>query len=105
MSSHNQITVVIDILGKEYRIACSNQEKDALLRAAQHLNEKVNQIKNGGRVVGGEKIVVMAALNLAHELLDQQDAEKNSAKALGQRLAGLKHRVDTVLDECSQLEM
>ncbi|MDH5592316.1 MAG: cell division protein ZapA, partial [Gammaproteobacteria bacterium] len=59
--------VSVSILGKEYQIACPEEEKDALLSSAQLLHKNMEQIRSTGKVVGLDRIAVMAALNLANE--------------------------------------
>ncbi|SMF96425.1 cell division protein ZapA [Methylomagnum ishizawai] len=68
MSEPNPL-IKVQILGKEYPISCPEEEQHDLLLAARYLDEKMRQIRNTGRVIGTERIAVMAALNIAHELL------------------------------------
>ncbi len=73
-------TTFVTILGKEYQVACPAEEQQALLRAAQDLDERMKVIKNSGNIIGLERIAVMAALNLSHELLSiksKSDADAN----------------------------
>lgn len=100
-----QVTVTVQILGKEYTIACGNGEKEALLASAKYLNDKVRDIKNAGRVVGSEKVVVMAALNIAHELLQQKNEERAKADALRKRLHNLQECLAVAIDDHSQFKM
>jgi len=62
-------TVFVKILDKEYQVACPREERQALQQSAQLLDERMKAIKNTGAVIGLERIAVMAALNLSHELL------------------------------------
>ncbi|TQV69696.1 cell division protein ZapA [Exilibacterium tricleocarpae] len=62
-------TVYVNILDKEYQVACPPRERDALLQSARELDQRMRAIKTGGSVIGLERIAVMAALNLCHELL------------------------------------
>ena len=62
-------TVFVKILDKEYQVACPRDERQALQQSAQLLDERMKAIKNSGAVIGLERIAVMAALNLSHELL------------------------------------
>ena len=66
---NKQESLTIKILEKEYRVGCATEEKETLLASASMLNEKLNEIKAKGSVIGTERIAVMAALNLAHEHL------------------------------------
>ena len=62
-------TVFVKILDKEYQVACPRDERQALQQSAQLLDERMKAIKGSGAVIGLERIAVMAALNLSHELL------------------------------------
>ncbi len=78
----------INILDKEYRVACAEHEKDSLLASANELNKRLKEIKNKGAVLGTERIAIMAALNLSHEML--------SGKALQQAHTDLTARIDSL---------
>ena len=62
-------TVFVKILDKEYQVACPREERQALMESAQLLDERMKAIRGSGGVIGLERIAVMAALNLSHELL------------------------------------
>ena len=62
------VRVSVRILEKEYQVACPVEERTALLDAAEMLNGKMREIRDGGNVMGLDRIAVMAALNLANEL-------------------------------------
>lgn len=64
----------ISIMGRTYKVNCADDERDALLEAVGYLDQKMNEIKSAGRVGSVERIAVMAALNIAHELLVARDA-------------------------------
>lgn len=64
----SQQTVNIRILDKEYQVSCPIEERDALLRSAHALDERMRAIRNSGSVIGLERIAVMAALNLTYDL-------------------------------------
>ncbi len=61
--------VSVQILDKEYRISCPPQERGNLENAARYLDGRMREIRNGGRAIGAERIAVLAALNIAYELL------------------------------------
>ncbi len=68
--------IKVQILGKEYPIACPADEQHELLIAARFLDGKMREIRDTGRIIGSERIAVMAGLNIAHELLQlRQDRE------------------------------
>jgi cell division protein ZapA len=65
-------TIEISILGRNYRIACEDGEREALMEAVAYLDGKMGDIKKTGKVNGTDRIAVMAALNIAHEFLSTQ---------------------------------
>jgi cell division protein ZapA len=67
-------TVFVKILDKEYQVACPREERQALVESAQLLDERMKAIRGTGAVIGLERIAVMAALNLSHELLQAKTA-------------------------------
>ncbi len=84
-------TVEVKILDKEYLVACPEVEQEALLRAARHLDSKMREIRSGGKVFGTERIAVMAALNITHELLERDtmsDATSSLLRAMDSKLNG-----------------
>lgn len=84
----NQQTVNIRILDKEYQVSCPAEERDALLRSARVLDERMRSIRNSGSVIGLERIAVMAALNLTYDLskLESQAAGQSLTDEAFQRL-------------------
>ena len=84
-------TVEVKILDKEYLVACPQEEQEALLRAARHLDGKMREIRASGKVFGTERIAVMAALNITHELLERDtmsDATSTLLRAMDNKLDG-----------------
>lgn len=70
-----QTTLTVTILDREYRVACPVGQEDELHNAARTLNSKMREIRENGRVIGIERIAVMAALNLTHELLQSKPVD------------------------------
>ncbi|HUL12606.1 MAG TPA: cell division protein ZapA [Methylococcaceae bacterium] len=89
--------IKVHILGKEYQIVCSEDEEHDLLIAARHLDDKMRKIRDAGRVIGTERIAVMAALNIAHELIQTQNQNKLLSSGLGGRLSALHEKIDAAL--------
>jgi cell division protein ZapA len=65
--------VTVDIMGREFKIACSDDEREELMYAVNYLDKKMSAIRDAGKVVGVERTAIMAALNIAHELLTVQN--------------------------------
>lgn len=79
-------TVTVTILDRDYQVSCRPEEKAALLNSARYLNDKMREIKSAGSVIGLERIAVMAALNITHELL-QENADRGTDDVQLQRMA------------------
>ncbi len=105
--SRDSQAVTITILDKEYLIACPEDEKHDLMRSADYLDRKMREIRDGGKIIGTERIAVMAALNIAHELLSDQKDEGNGKldPAIGQRIRNLQNRIEEALYRSRQLEI
>ena len=73
------ISLKIQILDKEYQVNCQPEEREALEYSAQLLNEKMDEIRQGSHIIGLERIAVMAALNLAHDLIRSQTSSQQVA--------------------------
>ncbi len=76
MSEKESATVTVRILEKEYFVSCPQDERADLLDSAEYLNKKMREIRDSGKVVGADRIAVMAALNLARELLEARGSDK-----------------------------
>ncbi len=96
-------TIEISILGRSYRIACEDGERDALMQAVAYLDGKMVEIKKAGKVNGADRIAVMAALNIAHELLSIRlggDFDIGQAK---RRIASIEAKLDAALAQQEKL--
>jgi cell division protein ZapA len=94
MSADPKGGLQINVMGREFRIACPEDEQKGLLEAVDYLNQKMGEIRDHGKVIGLERIAIMAALNIAHELL--------ATKVGGFDIAHLKRRMEsmkTMLDQ------
>ncbi|MDF0749461.1 cell division protein ZapA [Marinobacter sp. 71-i] len=90
-------TVEVKILDKEYLVACPEEEQEALLRSARHLDIKMREIRASGKVFGTERIAVMAALNITHEMLERDTMSDASSSILN----AMDEKLDTALGESS----
>lgn len=90
MSKTEPLTIII--MGKEYRIACPEEEKANLQASADLLNEKLDEIKKQGSVIGTERIAIMAALNMSHDILSNQSLNIENDD-LNQRIDALSDRI------------
>jgi len=97
--------VSVRIMEKEYVVACPYEERSALLDAAEFLNARMREIRDSGKVLGHDRIAVMAALNLAHEFLKGRDRETKLDSGVGHRVRTLRERVEGALEKSQQLEL
>lgn len=95
---NNQDSLTVKILEKEYRVACPPAEKDSLIASADMLNRKLNEIKSKGSVIGTERIAVMAALNMSHEVLNGRSLV-DEHDDLNTRMDNLSERIDNTMRE------
>ena len=95
--------VTVNILGKEYQVSCPEGEKDALIASAKLVHLNMEEIKASGKIVGVDRMAVMAALNLAHELIVLRADKDNDLYDMDQ-ICVLKDKVSAFLDEVRQLE-
>lgn len=98
-------TVTVSILDKEYRVACEPGEEDALLASALNLDERMRTIRQTGKIIGTERIAVMVALNMAHELLNISKHSDEIDGSLELRMRNLQDQVEVALHQFNQLEL
>lgn len=102
----NQVAhVSVRILDKEYLVACPPEERTDLLDSAEALNAKMREIRDTGTIVGLDRIAVMAALNMANDLLHAQARDNEIEGDLSNRLKLISDRVDNVLSDSQQLSL
>lgn len=93
----------VTILGREYRVACGAGEQEALLRAVAHLDARMREIRDTGKVAGMDRIAVMAALNIAHELLTMKFGGGFDIGEAKRRIAAVEAKLDSVLGKQEKL--
>ena len=85
----------ISIMGREFRVACPENEQAGLLEAVDYLNRKMLDIRDAGKIIGLERIAIMAALNIAHEMLTMKVGGGFDMGDVKRRMA----RMETVIDQ------
>ena len=93
------------ILEKEYQVACPAGEKADLMASAEMLNQKMREIRDSGKVVGLDRVAVMAALNMANELLQRTGQDKELQDIVGLRVNAMRERLDIALGSGQQLNL
>lgn len=90
--------VAVRILDREYLVACGPDERDGLTSAATLLDSRMRELRSGNRMAGIDRIAVLAALNLAHELLQQRQGGGERERELTRTLGDLTRRLDGLLE-------
>ncbi|MFV1972915.1 MAG: cell division protein ZapA [Thiohalobacterales bacterium] len=98
--------IKVSILDKEYLVACPEDEKDALQASAQYLNDKMLDIRESGKVVGIDRIAVMTALNLAHEVVGAGGVGSGTASdSCGARIRKLNTKIEKAIGKYQLMEL
>jgi cell division protein ZapA len=100
-------TVSVNILDKEYQVACPPEQEAELIVSASYLDKQMRSIRESGKVIGLERIAVMAALNISHELLQasEQDQPAAGAEVDGDAVTALTRKIDEAIFSLRQMEI
>ena len=99
MNSKTAPTTTIQLLEYEYRITCPPESRESLLAAADYLNSKMLEIRNTGRLGNIERIAIMAALNICHELLGCRQEVAELSDFVDGRVQELSNTIETALSK------
>ena len=93
----------ITIMGRDVRVACAENEQAGLLQAVDDLNKKMLEIRESGKVIGLERIAIMAALNIAHEFLSVKVGSGFDMAELKRRMKNMETAIDQAMSEQAKL--
>ncbi|OQY49475.1 MAG: cell division protein ZapA [Candidatus Parabeggiatoa sp. nov. 2] len=99
MNRGPSVPVNLRILDKDYVVACPEEERDTLVASAQFLNDRVQEVREGGKVVSTERIVVISALNIVHEYLQYKQQKADEIYTLNSEIMRLQEKIDLALSE------
>ena len=85
----------VSIMGRDFRVACPDDEQAGLLEAVDYLNKRMLEIRDAGKVIGIERIAIMAALNIAHEMLTTKIGGGFDMAEMKRRM----NRMETMIDQ------
>ena len=105
MSEDRVTRVSVRLLDREYQVACPADERSDLLDSAEYLDAKMREVRDGGKVVGLDRIAVISALNLANELIKLRRNGSVVDSDLGSKIRTLRERVESALEKGQQLEL
>ena len=90
--------LTISLMGREFRVGCPEGEEAQLLAAVEHLNRKLKEVRDTGKVSGNERIAIMAALNIAHELMSNKPTSPSTdAGQFRRRIEAMQEMLDSAL--------
>jgi len=95
--SNDTIPVSVHILDKEYLVSCPAEEEVALQESARYLDARMREVRDSGKVLGGERIAVMTALNLIHELFVHKRENEAYARTVDEAVQRLERKLDVAL--------
>ena len=101
--AEGQKTVEVSLLGPSYRVACEDHEREALTQAVAYLDAKMNDIRKSGKVMGAERIAVMAAINVAHELLSMKLGSGFDVGQARRRISQIEAKLDAAIAQQDKL--
>ena len=92
----NSKPVDVSIMGREFTVSCTDEERDGLLNAVNYLDKKMHDIRDAGKVIGVERIAIMAALNLSHELLNTKTGDVDIGD-YKRRISVMQNQIDAAM--------
>jgi len=103
MANADENSIEVTLLGRSYRVTCGDGEREALLQAVAYLDGKMGEIKKNSKITGTERIAVMAALNIAHELLSVKIGGGLDLGQVKRRISAIEARLDEALAQQEKL--
>jgi cell division protein ZapA len=88
--------VDVSIMGRDFTVSCTDEERDGLLNAVSYLDKKMHDIRDAGKVIGVERIAIMAALNLSHELLNTKTGDVDIGD-YKRRISAMQNQIDAAM--------
>ncbi len=89
--------ITVTIMDKEYLVGCAEDEREALFASVEFLNRKLREQRDSGKVIGSERVAVMASLNIAHEYLDYRRLNASVETDLGAGLERIHSKIKSAL--------
>lgn len=93
----------VEILGREFTVACTDEERPGLLEAVSYLDDKMSEIRDAGKIVSVERIAIMAALNISHELLNTQSGDIDVG-GIKRRMHAMQSQIDEAIEAQEEVQ-
>lgn len=97
--------ITVTIMGRDFQMVCPPNERQALLDAAQMVDDKMRAVRDGGKIVGMDRIAVLVALNLANELMSASGSTEHYAQNVNQQIGKLCDKISHSLNQHKQLDL
>ena len=94
--------VTIQLLGREFRVSCPEGEERSLLASVEYVNRKMKEVRDTGKVVGNERVALLAALNIAHEFLSNPGKPNADTGSIRRRIVAMQETLESALEEADQ---
>lgn len=101
----NKTSVSVDILGKSYQIKCPENEVESLKKAAQSLNDKMQNLQSSGSIINFDRVAVLAGLNLMHQIMHLEQQSHLVIQGVEQKLQEIHGKVEAALAQNAQMEL
>ncbi|MCZ6579982.1 MAG: cell division protein ZapA [Gammaproteobacteria bacterium] len=102
---NDALAISVSILDKDYKVACPSGEQPALLASAEYLDGKMREVRDGGNIIGSERVAVITALNITNDFLKSSQVEKELGENLPPRLKSLESKISKALEQARQLKI
>jgi cell division protein ZapA len=96
-------TVDVSIMGRDFRVTCPDEERDQLLQSVAYLDQKIREIRDAGKVIGSERVAIMAALSVTHELLTARTKQSFDMEEFKRRIGQMQAMLDAAMPEQDKL--
>jgi cell division protein ZapA len=93
----------VNIMGREFRVSCTEEERRDLLKAVDYLNAKMREIRDTGKIIGVERIAIMAALNITHQYLSARMDGGFDVGEFKRRILSMQATIDQAMDGQDEL--
>ncbi|HEY3520093.1 MAG TPA: cell division protein ZapA [Rhodanobacteraceae bacterium] len=96
-ATKESITATVRLLDREFLVGCAPEEREGLMAAATFLDGKMRELRGSSRSVGYDRVAVLAALSIAHELLQLRHSQNEQMRGVGEGLSMLRRKLEGAL--------
>jgi cell division protein ZapA len=97
--------VSVNIMDKEYLVACTDGERESLFKAVEYLNRQMKELRDSGKIIGTERVAVLAALNIANEYQEYKRQKEGYTSSIGSSLKRIQSKIAGAIMKGRQMDM